>query len=68
MYCNGMGFRAIERCTGVRHNTVIGWVKETCTKLPETEEIEDKEMLQISIRLLLFYLKRKDEKSFPVFP
>ena len=41
MYCNGMGFRAIERCTGIGHNTVIGWVKATGAKLPETEEIED---------------------------
>ena len=41
MYCNGMGFRAIERCTGISHNTVIGWVKETGAKLPETEEIEE---------------------------
>lgn len=29
---------------------------------------KSKEMLQFSIRLLLFYLKHKDQKSFPVFP
>lgn len=27
MYRNGMGFRAIERATGVGHNTVIRWAK-----------------------------------------
>ena len=27
MYVNGMGFRAIERVTGVHHTTVIYWVK-----------------------------------------
>ncbi|MCA6597172.1 MAG: IS1 family transposase, partial [Pseudanabaena sp. M046S1SP1A06QC] len=41
MYCNGMGFIAIERCTGIGHNTVIGWVKKTGVKLPESEEIEE---------------------------
>ncbi|MFN5660245.1 MAG: IS1 family transposase, partial [Pseudanabaena sp.] len=29
---------------------------------------KSKEMLQISIQLLLFYLKRKNQKSFPIFP
>ena len=28
MYVNGMGFRAIERVTGVHHTTVISWVKK----------------------------------------
>ncbi|OYQ63488.1 hypothetical protein B9G53_16690 [Pseudanabaena sp. SR411] len=32
------------------------------------QQMSDKEMLPISIRLLLFYLKRKDQKSFPIFP
>jgi transposase-like protein len=28
MYCNGMGFRAIERVKGVHHTTIICWVKQ----------------------------------------
>ena len=28
MYVNGMGFRAIERVTGVHHTTIISWVKK----------------------------------------
>ena len=40
IYCNGMGFRAIERCTGVSHNAIINWVKATGALLPETEVIE----------------------------
>ncbi|NER85156.1 MAG: IS1 family transposase [Leptolyngbya sp. SIO1D8] len=28
MYVNGMGFRGIERVTGVHHTTVITWVKQ----------------------------------------
>ena len=28
MYLNGMGFRGIERVTGVHHTTIINWVKQ----------------------------------------
>ncbi len=38
MYVNGIGFRAIERLTGVNHNTVINWVKEVALKLPDAPE------------------------------
>ena len=34
MYVNGMGFRAIERVTGINHNTVINWVKLAATRIP----------------------------------
>ena len=40
MYCNGMGFRQIERCTDVSHNSVINWVKEAATQLPEFPPID----------------------------
>lgn len=36
-----MGFRAIERATGVNHNTVINWVKQVGTRLPEAPEISE---------------------------
>jgi transposase-like protein len=35
LYVNGMGFRAIERATGENHNTVINWVKQTASNLPD---------------------------------
>jgi len=35
LYVNGMGFRGIERATGVNHNTVINWVKQAGSSLPE---------------------------------
>lgn len=48
LYCNGMGFRAIERSTGVRHNTVINWVKQTSSRIgeenytiPETCQVDE---------------------------
>lgn len=38
MYLNGLGFRAIERVTGVHHTTIINWVKQSAQDLPEDEE------------------------------
>ena len=32
--------RQIERCTGISHNSVINWVKETGGRLSETEAVE----------------------------
>ncbi|KAM3101273.1 IS1 family transposase [Phormidesmis sp. 146-12] len=37
-YVNGMGFRAIERCTGVHHTTVIHWVKQLGQQLPDAPQ------------------------------
>ena len=41
MYVNGMGFRAIERVTGVNHNTVINWVKQVATLLPDAPDYQE---------------------------
>ena len=35
MYVNGMGFRAIERVTGVHNTTVMDWVKQVAELLPD---------------------------------
>ena len=40
MYVNGLGFRAIERVTGVNHNTVIRWVRNALA-LPNAPEVEE---------------------------
>ena len=37
---NGTGFRAIERVKGVHHTTVIYWLKQVGTLLPDTYEPE----------------------------
>ena len=39
LYCNGMGFRAIERSTGVCHNTVINWVRQASSQITEENYI-----------------------------
>jgi transposase-like protein len=35
MYVNGMGFRAIERVKGVHHTTVMYWLKQVGSNLPD---------------------------------
>ncbi|MEB3309744.1 MAG: IS1 family transposase [Snowella sp.] len=37
-YRNGMGFREIERLTGVHHTTIINWVKSLGKSLPTEEK------------------------------
>ena len=39
-YVNGMGFRGIERVTGVHHTTVIYWVKQVGEHLPDAYDPE----------------------------
>jgi transposase-like protein len=48
LYVNGMGFRAIERVTGVCHKTVINWVKQAeqairaqNSEIPETAQLDE---------------------------
>lgn len=38
LYVNGMGFRAIERVTGVHHTTVIYWVKQVAKQLEDAPD------------------------------
>ncbi len=38
MYVDGMGFREIERVSGVHHTTVIQWLKQTATPLVDAPE------------------------------
>jgi insertion element IS1 protein InsB len=41
MYVNGLGFRAIERITGVNHNTLIRWGKKSAMALADVPEISE---------------------------
>jgi transposase-like protein len=41
MYVNGLGFRGIERVTGVNHNTVIRWVRASARMLPNAPTMSE---------------------------
>lgn len=59
MYLNGMGFRAIERVTGIHHTTIINWVKESGEELPE-DELGEPEFAELDE--LQTYIGRKTDK------
>jgi len=40
LYVNGMGFRGIERVTGVHHTSVITWVRQVGELLPDAYKPE----------------------------
>ena len=53
MYVNGMGFREIERVTGVSRTTVMDWVKQVGQLLPDAYAPETiPEVGQVNWRLL----------------
>ena len=41
MYLNGMGFRGIERVTGINHNTIINWVRQAGITLPDAPDSDE---------------------------
>jgi len=62
LYLNGMGFRAIERVTGVCHNTVLNWVKQADQALPD-EDDEIPETAQVD-ELQTFVSSKKSKSGF----
>ncbi|MEO1339940.1 MAG: hypothetical protein AAFV28_02065 [Cyanobacteria bacterium J06635_13] len=55
--------RGIERSTGVCHNTVINWVREATSQIPD-ENYEIPETAQLDeYRLLWVQKKRRDPAS-----
>ena len=59
MYLNGMGFRGIERITGIHHTTIMNWVRESGEELPE-DESEEPELAELDE--LQTYIGRKTDK------
>lgn len=46
MSLNGMGFRGIERVTGINHNSVLNWVRQAEAAIPD-ENYEIPETAQV---------------------
>ena len=42
-----MGFRGIERVTGIHHTTIMNWVRESGAELPEDEEGEEPSIAEL---------------------
>ena len=59
MYLNGMGFRGIERITGIHHTTIMNWVSSSGEDLPEDESGEPE---LAALDELQTYIGRKVDK------
>ncbi len=59
LYVNGNGFRAIERTTGVNHNTVIRWVRKTASTIPNAPEVSEIPEIAEIDELQTFVAKKK---------
>lgn len=63
MYVNGLGFRAIERVSGVNRNTIIRWVKATADRLPNAPSVEEIPEITEIDELQTFVGKKKKKKN-----
>lgn len=63
LYVNGMGFRAIERATGVNHNTVINWIKQISSNLPDAPEASEIPSVAQIDELETFVGKKKQDMA-----
>lgn len=64
MYVNGMGFRGIERVTGVHHTTVITWVKQVGKRLPDVYDPETTPQVGELDELETFVGSKKTKSGF----
>ncbi len=60
MHQNGLGFREIERLTGISHNTIINWAKQAGlspndSKINEIKEDIKLDEIRESLRSLPYY-------------
>jgi len=70
MYLNGMGFRGIERVSGINHNTIINWVRQAGLSLPdapETTEIPEVAELDELQTAVLLAFKSKEHAAANAF-
>lgn len=61
MYVNGMGFRGIERVTGINHNIVINWVREAGLSLPDAPDSDEIPEITELDELQTFVGKKKNK-------
>lgn len=61
MYLNGMGFRGIERVTGINHNTIINWVKQAGLNLPDAPSSDEIPEIAAMDELQTFVGSKKDK-------
>jgi hypothetical protein len=64
MYVNGMGLRAIARVTYIHHTTILHWVKQVSTILPEVYDPEEVPQVGELDELQTFVKKKRVKSGF----
>lgn len=60
MYLNGLGFRAIERITGIHHTTIINWIRQRRKELPL--DLEEDSPILAELDEIKTYVGKRDNK------
>jgi hypothetical protein len=64
MSVNGMGLRAIARATGIHHTTILNWLKQVSTILPDAYDPEEVPQVGELDELQTFVQKKRIRSGF----
>ena len=59
LYLEGVGFRGIERLTGVHHTTVIKWVKTLATEIEKLRPELDEQVMTVELDEMWHFIQKK---------
>ncbi|MFM7469462.1 MAG: hypothetical protein ACKO37_08195, partial [Vampirovibrionales bacterium] len=59
LYLEGVGFRGIERLTGISHNTVIQWVKHLATEIERLRPEIENTVVDVELDEMWHFIQKK---------
>jgi transposase-like protein len=59
LYLEGVGFRGIERLTGISHNTVIKWVKHLAMEIEQHSPERESPVLEVELDEMWHFVQKK---------
>ena len=62
LYLEGVGFRGIERLTGVCHNTVIGWVKNLAEEIERLRPEVTGQVQTVELDEMWHFIQKKHKR------
>jgi transposase len=59
LYLEGVGFRGIERLTGISHNTVIQWVRQLATEIERLRPEMENKVVDVELDEMWHFIQKK---------
>lgn len=59
LYLEGVGFRGIERLTGISHNTVIKWVRQLATEIDRLRPEIENTVVDVELDEMWHFIQKK---------